>query len=108
MATLTLRGFCVEVDPITEVGANNTKKQLMRITIPARTDDFGIVKGKPQQWELTALGDQVAKLSMDKTMVDKKVEVNCYADSYLVESKEAGKEPFYSVNINIASIKIIP
>ena len=100
MATLILKGFCREIDPVQEVGENKTKKQLMRMSIPARTNEFNEPVGKPQQWELTALGASVEKLAMDMAMIGKKVEVNCFADSYLVESKEAGKTPFYSINVS--------
>ena len=107
VGVLRLQGICQEVDEVIEVGANNTKKQLMRMSIPPYTDRFGEVKGKAQQWELTALGASVEKIALSKDMKGKKVEVTCYVESYLVEGKEAGKT-FFSTNTNIASIKIIP
>jgi hypothetical protein len=107
VGVLRLQGICQEVDEVIEVGANNTKKQLMRMSIPAYTDRWGETKGKAQQWELTALGASVERLDMDEDLIGEKIEVTCYVESYLVEGKEAGKT-FFSTNTNIASIKIIP
>jgi hypothetical protein len=61
---IILKGKIVEVCEVVEVGANNLKKQVVRILQPAYRDGFGDVKGEDEVWECSVLGDRIAKVGL--------------------------------------------
>lgn len=106
MAETILKGRVENIGPITQVGEKNTDLQYMILFIPGYHDGFE-KKGRDQMWALQALGKKVAELKMNNDdLLGKIVTVKCYLDSQLVPSKEAGKDPFYSVNATIHSFEI--
>jgi hypothetical protein len=107
MAQVTIRGYLTQVGPVLEVGEKKTKKQENVVMIPARTNEFNEVYpgSRPQQWEIISLGETLNKVAVTPDMQGKKVEVGVYIESYLVTPD--GKEPFFSKEFKLASIKIL-
>lgn len=109
MAQVTVRGYLTQVGPVLEVGENKTKKQEIVVMIPARKDEFGVEYpgAKAQQWQIISLGESTVKNPVGLDMVDKKVEVNVYVEGYLFAPSDTTKEPFFTREFKLASIKIL-
>lgn len=103
-----LKGFIREVGPVEELtDVKKTKIQYVVFEVPGFTNAFGEKVGRDQQWLFQALGDKIAFLNMTEAMEDEKAAVTFYAESYCLEAKEAGKNPFYVVNNTISSIELL-
>jgi len=103
-----LKGFIRMVSPIQELtDEKKTKIQYIVFEVPGYTNSFGEKVGKDQQWLFQALGNRIAELAMTDTLTDKKAAITFYAESYCLEAKEAGKNPFYVVNNTIASFELL-
>lgn len=103
-----LKGFIRMVSPVQELtDEKKTKIQYMVFEVPGYTNQFGEKKGKDQQWLLQMLGDRIAELKLTKGFCGKKAEITFYAESFCLEAKEEGKNPFYVVNNTLAAYTII-
>ena len=104
-----LKGFIRVVSPVQELtDEKKTKIQYVVFEAPGYTNQFGEKKGKDQQWLLQAMGDRIGQLNLTDKLQGQKAAVTFYAESYCLEAKEAGKNPFYVVNNNLASFELIP
>lgn len=104
-----LKGFIRVVSPVQELTDDKkTKIQYVVFEVPGYTDSFGEKKGKDQQWLFQALGNRITELNMTDALQGKKAAITFYAESYCLEAKEAGKNPFYVVNNTISAFEIIP
>lgn len=103
-----MKGFIRVVSPVQVLtDEKQTKIQYTVFEVPGYTNAFGEKKGKDQQWLFQALGDRITELNMTEALNGKKAAVTFYAESYCLEAKEAGKNPFYVVNNTISSIELL-
>lgn len=103
-----MKGFIRAVSAIQELSdEKKTKIQYMVIEVPGRVDAFGEKKGKDQQWLLQVLGERIKELNLKTDMQGCKAAVTFYAESFCLEAKEEGKNPFYVVNNTLASYQIL-
>ncbi len=104
-----LKGFIRVVSPVQELSdEKKTQIQYMVLEVTGYTNQFGEKKGKDQQWLLQTLGDRIAKLALNSNMEGAKAAVTFYAESFCLEAREEGKNPFYVVNNTLESIELIP
>jgi hypothetical protein len=104
-----MKGYIRVISPVQELtDEKKTKIQYMVFEVPGYTNQFGEKKGKDQQWLLQALGDRIVELKLTSDLVNEKAEITFYAESFCLEAKEKGKNPFYVVNSTLAAYTIIP
>jgi hypothetical protein len=108
MASIELKAKIVAVGPCDFVGENKTPKQDIIVMVPGFVDGFGDKVGKDEQWKISVMGDNVAKLGIAPNAVDKKAKLKVYLNSNCLPAREAGKDDMYIINAVLASIEIIP
>ena len=107
MASLELKGKIAWVGPVHLVGENRTQKQEFIFFVPGYVDGFGDKVGRDENWKISIMGENVAKIGMEPRLtVDKKAKVKIYLNSNYLPFVE-GKEPVYIINAVLASIEIL-
>ena len=98
------------VTPVQELpGENKTPIVYMAAIIPPYEDRFTGRKGREQQWLFQVMGaDKIKALGLENLAAGEIIDVTFYSESYCLESKEAGKNPFYVTNHTLASYKLVP
>lgn len=103
-----MKGFIRLVSPVQELtDEKKTKIQYMVFEVPGYTNAFGEKKGKDQQWLFQTMGARIDELKMSDTLNGCKAAITFFAESFCLEAKEEGKNPFYVVNNTIASIDLL-
>lgn len=105
MSKITKLGIVKKVTAVETVGINSTKKQMLILHVPAYRDQFGQVKGQDDYFELTAIGKKVDDLKLSASLVEKKVEVECYLNGRQYDKADGAKG--YAHNLNLNSIKVL-
>lgn len=75
MAKSELKGTILIVNKPEVVGEKNTPKQTIIFKVPGYVDGFGDKVGIDEEWPLDVMGDNVAKLNLQKGDEGKKAQV---------------------------------
>lgn len=75
MAKCELKGTILIVNKPEVVGEKNTPKQTIIFKVPGYVDGFGDKVGIDEEWPLDIMGDNVAKLNLQKDAEGKKAQV---------------------------------
>ena len=62
---------------------------------------------RESEWEIISLGTTIDKVPVTDAMKDKKVEVGVYVEGYLFVPDDKAKEPFFTREFKLASIKLL-
>jgi len=81
-----------------------TLKQVIIFETPAYVDYFGDTKGEPDQWELTVLGDNIAKLGVAPSYIGKRAKINVFINSKRFVTKD--NKIIYPVNLILNKIEL--
>jgi hypothetical protein len=104
MAKIDLNGVVAEVWPVTTVGANNTQKQSIILTVKGYTNQFGEQQGPDEQWQLDVLGTRVEKLKLSaQTHLNQKAKCIVYVRSKKYVTPE--NKVMYIVSADLAEIQ---
>jgi len=104
-----LKGFLRVVMPVQKLSdAKQTSIQYLVVEVPAYVNSFGEKQGKNQQWLIQILGEKrINDFNINQDSINKKVEIDIYTESFCIESKIDGKNPFYVVNNTLSAFKIL-
>jgi hypothetical protein len=104
-----LKGFLRVVMPVQKLSdAKETPIQYLVIEVPAYVNSFGEKQGKDQQWLIQILGEKrINDFNINQDHINKKVEIDIFTESFCIESKTEGKNPFYVVNNTLSALKIL-
>ena len=108
MARIELKGQFLAVEPVQQVGSKGTLKQVVIFETPAYRDEYGEVKGEDEQWELSVMGDTIAKLGLAGNSVGRKAKVTVYVNSKRYEQKDeitGNIKIFYPVNLVLNKVE---
>lgn len=102
MAKIELKGKIITVSEIALVGEKGLKKQTVVFNVPPYVDEYGDAKGNDELWELSILGDNVAKLNFQSfTHELTQGKVGVYINSNVARNKE--NKEIYIINAVVHS-----
>jgi len=108
MARIELKGTFLAIEPVQTVGEKGTLKQVVIFETPAYRDEYGDIKGEDEQWELSVMGDSIAKLGLANNVIGRKAKVTVYVNSRRYEKtdeKTKVTKIFYPVNLVLNKVE---
>lgn len=109
MATLQLKGKFLVCGTPEELGEKRTLVQKVHLMVPGYVDGFGDKKGQDEVWELSVMGDNVAKLGLSNEKEGKKAIVKIFLNSNTVPAaKTTVNREMYIINAVLHSYELVP
>lgn len=103
---VVIKGVVVEVGDIEFFGANKDfPKQRIVVFKPAFRDEYGEERGKPDNFPIDVLGNNVDTLNITEKHLNQKVECDVYFNGQAYKKQDGSQG--YAINATLSKITVI-